>query len=222
MDGVYFGDSSVYDCTTAVSSKLSIKMTFSNSDNGETKSVLILKKNIIDLKASECSPFPVICLKVKDQECHKISEQLTLEENFNSRSKNAVEAWILVYYNFATFEVPNYLATNCIWKKNVLGVMEMSQFIKLPIMKIMLNNMVMTLQLERVKRSELKAKICPQSNALMVSLEDHFLAKKFMNYVSNVMEGKAVKGRDVDVKIDPEAFTGMDVKQMMESPKMFP
>ena len=84
-------------------------MTLSNSDNGETKSVLIRKKNIFDLKASDCCPFPVICLKVKDNECRKFRELLSLEEkgvNFNSLSKNLGEAWILIYYKFATFEVP--------------------------------------------------------------------------------------------------------------------
>ena len=224
VEGVYFGDGSVYECTSAVFSKLNIKMTFGNSDDGETKSVLILKKDIIDLKASECCPFPVICLKLKDNECKKLGELLSLEEkgvNFNSRSKNLGEAWMRIYYNFATFEVPKFLATNYIEKKNFFGEEELHQLVRLPANKKLLSCLVTTLQerVKRLKRGEFELQLCPQSNAVIVCSEDIFLAKKFMNYVSNVTEGKAVKGKDVEVKIEPEAFTGRDVKQMMDSYK---
>ena len=140
VKGVYFGDSSVYECTSAVFLKLSIKMTLGNSDNGETNGVLLLKKNIFDLKASDCCPFPVICLKVKDNEFKKLRELLSLEEkgvNFNSRSKNLGEAWILIYYKFATFEVPKFLATNYIEKQNCLGLKELHQLIRLSAKKLL-------------------------------------------------------------------------------------
>ena len=131
VDGVYFGDSSVYQCTYANFSKLSISMTFSNSENGETKKILVMKKNIIDLKASEGDAFPVISLKLKDKECQKIKELLKLEEkgvNFNSRSKNMKEVRMHIFYNFTSFAVPKFLASNYIEQHNFMSSEEFVQF----------------------------------------------------------------------------------------------
>ena len=215
VEGVYFGDSSVYHCTTATFSKHSIKMTLSN--DGQTENVLILKKNIIDLKASEPVPFPVICLKLKDQACQKIAEVLGV--NLNSLSKDKTEVWILIYYKFISLEVPKFLTANYIDRKNVLSCEKMVKFIELPHIKMKLNTVVLSLLWRREKLGEPKPEICLQTNALMVPQEVCLSAKKFVNYMSDVVEGCAVKGRDIEVEIHPEVFPDSEVKQMTESYK---
>ena len=78
IEGVYVGNSEVYHCTTAIISKHSIKMTLNKPEpyDNQKEDILILKKNILELKASKLCPFPVICLKLKDQVCKKIGELL--------------------------------------------------------------------------------------------------------------------------------------------------
>ena len=217
VEGVHVGNSSVYHCTSAIFSKHSIKMTLSKPDDGQTENVLILKKNIVDLKSSELGPFPVICIKLKDKVCQKIAELLGVK--FNSRSKDMTEVWMLIYYNFTSFEVPQFLVSNYIEKMNMLPFEELRKFIKLSFIKIMLGSVAMTIQSEREERGEPKAEICHKAKALLVPQEVRLKAKKFVNYIMDVREGCAVKGRDVDVKIDPEIFSACDLKQMTESYK---
>ena len=73
-------------------------MTLSRPGDCLTETVLILKKNILDLKASKLCPVPVICLKLKALVCQEI-ELLKLDEigvKFNSRSKDMAEVWMLI------------------------------------------------------------------------------------------------------------------------------
>ena len=219
VKGVYFGDSPVYHCSTATFSKCSIKMTLSRPGDCLTETVLILKKNILDIKASKLCPVPVICLKLKDLVCQEIGELLKLDEigvKFNSRSKDMTEVWMLIYYNFTTFEAPKFLASNYIEKKDIVPFEEMKKFIKFPPGKMILNKAVVTILSEREEQGEPKPEICLQSQVLMVPPEVLFMAKKFANYIGLVIEGKAVKGRDVEVIIDPNIFSANDVKQMEE------
>ena len=215
VEGVYFGDSPVYDCSTATFSKRSIKMTLSRPGDCLTKTVLILKKNILDLKALKLCPVPVIFLKLKDLVCQEIGELLKLDEigvKFNSRSKDMAEVWMLIFYNFTTFEAPKFLASNYMEKKDIVPPEE----IKFPPAKTILNNAVVTILNVREEQGEPKPEICLQSQVLMVPPEVLFMAKKFANYIGLVIEGKAVKGRDVEVIIDPNIFSANDLKQMDE------
>ena len=192
-------------------------MTIRKCDDGQTENILILKKNIIDIKASGPCAFPYICLKLKDHVCQKIAELLGV--NFNSRSKDKTEVWMIIYYNFTSFEVPMFLATNYIEKTNFLPGQEMTKFICFPPIKDMLDNVACTIISERVKRGDSKVESCLQANALMVSEDVRFSAKKFVNYVSNVMVGRAVKGRQVEVMINSAVFSANDLKQMRETYK---
>ena len=219
VEGVYVGNSEVYHCTTAIFSKQSIKMTLNKPEpnDDQKEDILILKKHIVELKASKLCPFPVICLKLKDQVCQKIRELLGVK--FNSRSKDMAEVWMLIYYNFTSFEVPKFLASNYIDKKHFLPFEEMTKFIKLPPIKS-LNDVVLTILSVREKRGEPGPEICLQANAMMVLPEVRFSAKKFANYVSDVMEGCAVKGRDIQPEVDPAVFSASDMKQMDERYKI--
>lgn len=224
VDGVYFGSSNIYLCNSAIFSKLSLKLTLSNNGNVSNKKLLIMKKNIIDLKAPQQCPTPFICLKLKDTVCQEIRSLLELDKigvKFNSRSKDEKEVWMIIFYHFTNFEVPRFLASNYILQKNFLPYEEHEDFLRLRTSeaKRMLWSLGHIILALRRQESAAMPQLCVQTMAIILPQEDRIIAKKLVSYFTDIKAGKAVQGRDFEVGYQGEAFSPWDLKEMIGSYK---
>ena len=225
VDGVYFGSSEHYLCSSATISRLSIKLSLSSGNgNGNNKSLLIMKKHIIDLKAPQQCPTPFICLKLKDTICQQIRELLELDKvgvNFNSRSTDEREVWMIFFYHFNNFDVPKFLASHYILKKNFLSHEEQKDFLRrltsnARMMLWFLGHGILAL---RQQEGAVMPQVCAQTMAMILHLEDRIIAKKLLSYFVDVEAGMAVQGKELKVKYKSEALSPWELKEIITSYK---
>lgn len=224
VDGVYFGNSEIYLCNSAILSKFNVKLTLTNSFTVNTKEILIKKKHIINLKAPTQSPTAFICFKLKDIVCQEISELLEFDKigvKFNSRSTDETEVWMIIFYHFTNFEVPRFLASNYILQKNYMPYEDQAHFLcrLTSNAESMLWYISHTILALRRQEGAAMPQVCVKTLAMILPLEDRIIAKKLVIYLKDVNIGKAVQGMDFEVEFMGEAFSPWDMKEMIASYK---